>query len=291
MMAAHHSIAEQGKPCMNSLLIKRVLVIVVFAVVSSAAIQAQQANKADNAPPAQPRQPNSVEQRKTQLEIEKLELEVARLKENNSSWPSWLTGLLGLVLGATGTAGTIWVARRARRQGTDQVTHEARLACYPKLVKATAPLAIYFSAPGEAGALTRERCYVMGRKISDWYFASGGLLMSNKTRDAYFVLARALTRASLAPELKVPSFPADADQISADRIREYCRELKAMQDLDGIDGWVFGDFSPAADAPPVTNAANRQLALKFKDYLFLRQLSSNLRTALATDLRSRRQPS
>ena len=120
----------------------------------------------------------------------------------------------------------------------------------------------------------------MGEKIRVWYFEGGGLLMSTTARDAYFVLARALTRASLAEQLSVPEFPKHANDISVHAVDQYRREL-AGRGLDDVEKWAFGS----------SGSETQQPALRFKDFIFLQKHSSALRTELSADLHSRRRPS
>jgi hypothetical protein len=149
-------------------------------------------------------------------------------------------------------------------------------------VKAAAPLAIYFSSGGAAhGSIGPKQCAEMGQAMSGWYFSGGGLLLSEDSRRAYFRLARALTRASLARDLRAPTFPKDAEAISAETLDEYRKELSKQFDLENVESWMFGE--------PADETTSREQ--RFKDYIFLQQLSSALRTALSEDLRSRRRPS
>ena len=59
--------------------------------------------------------------------------------------------------------------------------------------------------------------------------------MSVEARDAYFKLARALTRASLAKTLKVPTFPDNAEDISIEKVRGYQDKIKQNLDLDDVE--------------------------------------------------------
>jgi hypothetical protein len=222
-------------------------------------------------------QPTTLDGRKAQLEVQKLELEVKRLAEDRHEWPGWLTAVLGLLVGVAGTAATIWGARRARRGALDQSVHEKRLESYPDLVNASADLALYFP---RAEAMGPDECRALGELMRVWYFKGGGLLMSAETRNAYFALARALTRASLAGRLSVPRFPKDADSISEQTINKYRDELKAL-DLDNVEEWTFGGYESELEKP----------AFRFKDFVFLQRLSSTLRTKLCEDLHSRKRPS
>lgn len=224
---------------------------------------------------------SSPQSRKTELEVEKLELEIAKLTEAPGWLQTWSMGVLGLLVGAIGVAAPVFVARRARLGALDQSVHDKRLEFYPKLVKATAQLALYFPGSGPSGAsIGPQKCRTMGKIMSAWYFDKGGLLLSTDARNAYFRLARALTLASLAEELRVPIFPKDAVHISVKKVDEYREELKSMSDLDDVENWTFGGPGSEEDKP----------FLRFKDFVFLQRLSSALRTSLSKDLRSRRRP-
>jgi hypothetical protein len=110
----------------------------------------------------------------------------------------------------------------------------------------------------------------------------GGLLLSTEARDTYFRLARALTRASLAQDLKVPAFRKDAEDISVEKLNKYQEELcKLKFDLNDVENWSFGGPGSEKEA----------LACRFRDFVFLQRLTSQLRTRLTEDLRSRRRPS
>ena len=68
-------------------------------------------------------------------------------------------------------------------------------------------------------------------------------------------LARALLRAFLRRGLNVPRFPADADNISVEKIEEYLKGLAGGNNLDDVDKWGIG--GSASDGQP--------LHIKFKD--------------------------
>jgi hypothetical protein len=227
-------------------------------------------------------EPSDLQRQRVDLEIQKLQLEVDKLREDSRGLPNWLTALLGLLAGVAATATSVWVARRTRLGALDQSVHGKRLDSYPQLVKATEPLAISF--PGgnpPAAKVGPKECGAMGQAMSQWYFGGGGLLLSVEARNAYFRLARALTRASLAQALRVPTFPDDAADISVENVEKYRKELaEGKHDLDAIDKWTFDGPGSATDPP----------FLRFKDYVFLQRLSSELRTKLSEDLRSRRRP-
>jgi len=147
----------------------------------------------------------------------------------------------------------------------DQAVHEKRLEFYPLLVKAAPRLALYFAGDDPSGkaSVGPDECRAMGRAMLERYFGGGGLLLSVKARDADFKLARALTRASLAKALKVPTFPDDAEDISIETVRCYQDQLMQNLDLDDVENGAFG--SPASEK----EAADHGPQLEFKDYEFL----------------------
>ena len=222
-------------------------------------------------------QSSTPEGRKAELEVRKLELEIRELIQRKREFPSWLTGFLGFLAGIAGTGATVWVAHRARVGALDQAVHEKRLESYPDLVNKTAPLALYFPPAESVGP---DDCRAMGEGMRDWYFTGGGLLMSTEARDAYFILARALTGASLSEGLSMPVFPQDANHISVHEVDNYRRDLAEL-DLDDVEKWSFGVSVSGSDGS----------AFRFKDFVFLQRLSSALRTELCADLHSRRRPS
>ena len=100
--------------------------------------------------------------------------------------PSWLaavSGFSGFLGAVAGAAITIWGAYRSRFKELDQSVHDKRLESYPRLVKAAAPLAIYFPAGDlDPWVLGPDDCRAIGRAMSEWYFDGGGLLLSVPAR-------------------------------------------------------------------------------------------------------------
>jgi hypothetical protein len=185
-----------------------------------------------------------------------------------------------LIAAILGAAVSYWVAKRTSAALLDQSTHEKRLVCYPKLVKATAPFAIYFPSERSngSGTVTPLVCRHVGRALSDWYFEEGGLLLSEKARDSYFDLAEALGHASRAEELGVPRYPDEYLEISKDKVDEYRLALTRSRPDDNIREWKFN------------TPLSQEAAEKFKDYVFLQTLCSHLRSQLAEDIRGRLLP-
>jgi hypothetical protein len=223
-----------------------------------------------------------LQRRIAELQVQKLQLEVAELQ--GRELPAWLIAVLGLLVGVVGTASSLWVARRTRFAALDKSVHDKRLATYPQLVNATAPLAVYFPASSSPGnSIGPKECAAMGETMSQWYFDGGGLLLSEPARDTYFRLIRALTRASLAKNIKAPNYPSHAEKISIAKLKEYRQQLGIRPDLgdNDVECWCFGN---------TTSSTSSKEGDEFRDYVFLQRLSSTLRSALTEDLRSRRRP-
>jgi hypothetical protein len=226
-------------------------------------------------------QNTNLESQKLQFEVDKLQLEVRKLQKDNTEFPGWVTATIAGVLGGLlGTFATIWIARKTRIGDIDKAVHTKRLESYPKLVWAGAPLAVYFPHAKEATSIGPGECQKIGENMSKWYFSGGGLLLSVEARNAYFRLARALTRAAKAERLSSPTFSEHAELISVEQLRQYRELIRRNNDLDDVENWQFG--AKLDDKIP---------ANLFRDYVFLQELTSKLRTELAEDLRGRRRPS
>jgi hypothetical protein len=76
-------------------------------------------------------EPISLAARKTELEVQKLALEVAKHKEDRGKLPGWITAVLGILAGIAGTAASVWAASRSRLGELDQSVHDKRLESYP----------------------------------------------------------------------------------------------------------------------------------------------------------------
>jgi hypothetical protein len=194
---------------------------------------------------------------------------------------AYVTPLGTLVAAAVAAVVAVLVNARLRRNALDQKTHEARLERYPELTKAAGPLALYFPAIEKwerEAHLTPGKCRAIGQAMSRWYFDSGGLLLSDEARDAYFAFARALTHAAAADRLDAPTFDRDARKISKELLDKYKKALKI--EGSSVESWRFGS-APTAEGND---------ASAFRDYVLIQHLSSKLRTALTKDLESRRRP-
>ena len=77
----------------------------------------------------------------------------------------------------------------------------------------------------------------------------------------------------------MPVLPDDAQLVSVNHIDDYRLRITPAT-LDDIENWKFGAGATATDPPEK----------RFRDYVFLQRLSSEVRTALAGDIRGRRRP-
>lgn len=255
-------------------------------------------------------QDSALQQPKGELEFQKLQAEVHKLRLEIQWW--WVSPVVAFFGGLLTAAGVLWGYRLTRRGAMTQATHQRRLDSYPKLVAATAPFAIYF--PAGPPAPLRSDPEAIGRALRKWYFEEGGLLMSKDARNAYFRFARALTRASSAESLDIDHTPpAVSEQI----LRRYRSILSEHYQLDlssprsrEVEKWPFGSNKPSDCKPDLRceckillrkwmrklyggeawSNDDLETAKKIKDYVFLQQLSSLLRTSLTDDILSRRRP-
>ena len=165
----------------------------------------------------------------------------------------------------------------------DKAVHEERLKAYPNLFGCTAPFALYFS---QTDLITQDVCRQVGEALSWWYFKEGGLLLSSRSRDAYFLLARALTNASMVAgkPLNARSFASERGNISSQKMKDYQTKLGLPEcpTIEDADRWMFGD--------PSQKERDTKPEERLRDFIFLHLLTSRLRTALSDDLRSRIAP-
>lgn len=249
---------------------------------------------------------------KLALEIDQLKLQNQKLTAD-SSWLNqpWFVALSAF-LGALIAAGAAWWAGRRGILGTfDQVVLVKRLEKSQDLVAATKLLALYFPE----ATLTKDLCQRAGTLLRTCYYSGLGILVSKETRDQYFRLVEALTRAAVADAIDVPALDDYSRWVSESRIEDY-RKLLRIEDVDKviIVNWRFGQTTergrsvlykvlkaePVASEelnlhPEVTTAGQDQIknaaaAQLFRDFVLLQKVASQLRSVLAQDLRGRRRP-
>ncbi|MBT8409512.1 MAG: hypothetical protein KJN93_07795 [Alphaproteobacteria bacterium] len=235
---------------------------------------------------------------KTYLEIAKLEWETGP-----GRYVSIATPLLVVLVGAGLAA---WFDRRlkaAELRFTELTS--ARKDAYAEAFGHLKPTALYFppAARAETGnqattgrhILTPGDCEKMGAALSDWYFGEGGVLMSRRARDAYFALAHALARASVAKALHSP-------QVSDAKFMVDIPDLAVRQKALGID--IPAMLGSGATATPSKSPGSRGSGAavgdwKFnsgtetdpwRDFILIQSLASAFRTRLTDDIESRIPP-
>lgn len=97
-----------------------------------------------------------------------------------------VSALIGAV---TGILTTSWKTRKDLESAYDIEVRKQRIEAYRALWELLQPLA-YYSPPGP---LTYEGVEDLSKKLRGWYFKTGGLFLSERTREPYFDLQRALT--------------------------------------------------------------------------------------------------
>jgi hypothetical protein len=113
-----------------------------------------------------------------------------------------IPALIGLVTGAVATA---YKSRKDLEVQYDIKLREERIAAYKELWKELARLAYY----SPEAPVTRDVARDLSAALRKWYFETGGLLMSEETREPYFDLQRALTAVVASDdELSTPTIDA-----------------------------------------------------------------------------------
>jgi hypothetical protein len=241
-------------------------------------------------------------QQKIEREVEKLDHEIAKLKRELGFW-----GVIGqaiplLVLLVSLLAGYAINKRlNALKSAEEKFSSlvEERARSYAAAYECMRPTALFFpSRPERAQSdedpqLTSEDCRRMGTALSSWYFGTGGLMMSEDSRDAYFVLMEALRRAAIAEAgLAVQTAGQHATHISLTLMNSYRDALawkkypvfaslkaRGRVSAEDVGQWRFGRLEGAGlDAE------------RFKDFVLIQTLASRFRTSLTDDIGTRSPP-
>src|SRR5215210_2314651 len=89
---------------------------------------------------------------------------------------------IGVVTVALGSIAGAIAARRELRHKYDESLRDLRIEAYEKLWAALEPLSKY----GRAHAVSRDRADTLRSTLVTWYFETGGLVLSTRTRGVYF---------------------------------------------------------------------------------------------------------
>jgi hypothetical protein len=103
-----------------------------------------------------------------------------------------LLGLVGVLVTAVITAlATAAKVKQDLEADYDLALRNERLAAYRELWRRLEPLAKYFRAQ----EVTRRRLRELGTELRSWYFQTGGIYLTERSRDAYFALMDGLSAA------------------------------------------------------------------------------------------------
>jgi hypothetical protein len=145
--------------------------------------------------------------------------------------------IVSALIGAlTGILTTSWKTRKDLESAYDIELRKHRIEAYGALWKLLQPLAFY-SPPG---ALTYEGVRKLSEELRRWYYETGGLFLSERTREPYFELQRALTGLSVGLQ--------DEETVTNEQIVEIVKALASRlrttstQDIETRVGPRLGTF-------------------------------------------------
>lgn len=234
---------------------------------------------------------------KTELEIDKLEWETGVGRIFTIATP------LLVVLVAGGLAAFFDRRLKAAELRFTELT-AARQEAYAEAFSHLKPTALFYPPAARAKygrdpdperpILTPQDCATMGVALADWYFGTGGVLMSERARDAYFALAHALTRASDAEALHSPKvsnakFLVDIPDLEKRR-KDLGIDIRAMLGTNtAARGKRPGSRGPGASVEDwAFNSAEK--GDSWRDFILIQSLASAFRTRLTDDIESRVPP-
>ena len=209
------------------------------------------------------RQKLALDERRFDLERRRFNMEMSRAP-NKELWDVLVPLGVALVTGLITFFVTRWTERRKAMDelaaAYDQELRKERITSYKDLWAIFEPFALYSPEP-----VTYKDLPEIGVKMRSWYFHTGGLFMSVRTRHRYFALLWAVAQVwEHSPEKSsgmqinaVPLGPRDAEA-----------------DEKKYEGFRTGDELP-------------KLSSSAEAYRFIRALGSSLRTSMSDDVRTR----
>lgn len=182
----------------------------------------------------------------------------------------------------------LYEASRARSQRTYELNRDLlakRFDAYDTLWMTMKPLAIYNSA-----RFDRDDVIKLSTALSEWYFsAHGGLFLTERARDLYFLLQDLLQDVSKLSDWTCRIRPVEPDAVFADMLKD-SRYGAKISKADVKNPNRLGEKRKSLHTvlsqrftelgPPPEVAGDRVFAA-------LQQVSSFLRTALTEELRTR----
>lgn len=135
-----------------------------------------------------------------------------------------ISGVAGL---ATSYVGIQWKIKKDLEAKFDASLRSLRLQAYPPLWGLLKPLALF----GRDGYPDRTDLVALSESLRDWYFDQGGLYLSEKSRDAYFRLQRAIRMLAGSAKWNEESLQ-DLDADTFEHLRRIASRLRTMMTLD-----------------------------------------------------------
>jgi hypothetical protein len=189
--------------------------------------------------------------------------------------------LVGALVGA-GLTHHFWVRQKLMeiRGAYDQELRTRRLTAYQGLWCAFEPLAMFFPE--------KDVCYAdvvsIGPKMRSWYFTMGGLVLTHRARELYFLFQETLDRVE-----EEASRPQDVLRAKSQRLTQ--DHVNAKLKMLGFD----------VGAPPLKPEAWKRWLAHLRailqqrpfgndapgDFIVLQSLASRLRTLLTVEIKTR----
>jgi hypothetical protein len=139
-----------------------------------------------------------------------------------------VAALVGGVISAAGTyLGIHWKVRKDLEAKYDESLRNLRMAAYGELWALTSDLAAF--APDRTP--TRSKLTALSEKLTAWYFETGGLYLSEETRDACVALQRALLAVTSSDRWASPR-GGKVDVNTFDHLREIASRLRTRMTYD-----------------------------------------------------------
>jgi hypothetical protein len=173
-----------------------------------------------------------------------------------------LSALAGYLLGMAKT-------RRTLAVDYDKDLRKRRLVAYKAIWRSLEPFALYSPSIDFA----YDDIEALSRRMRDWYFTTGGLLLSTEARDQYFDLQDDI--------VKILRAKKEAQSI-ADMKNGGSGNPHTLRDKD----LLLTRMEAEQETPKQWNPGR----CANEDYLHLRDVASKLRTRLSDDLGTRRPP-